>query len=315
MNHFCLAASLLGTNLCDNDTAITAVEQSFISHMAEHGLSFGTEAEYKFRLAEFQKTDAELNEINANPENTFTVVHNQFSTMTKEEFENTLNYKLELNDFNENVVILPETDLLESVDHTKHMASVQNQGHCGSCWAFSATGVIEGHHHMKTGQHVKLSEQQLVDCEKGSDGCDGGDPISAMKWASHGQTTSSSYPYTAKSGHCKKSGGSVKTTRVNSVKSGSVSALKAAIQNGPTAIVVNASARSFKNLGSGILNDKSCSPYPNHAIIAVGYGSSYYIVRNSWGTNWASRGYGKVGFADGKGICGIQSHSGWAVTN
>ena len=175
--NFCATAAFLGLNLCDQQTAVSsAVEQSFVQHIADHGLSYGTVEEYNFRLGLFNAIDAEINEINANPENTFTVGHNFLSTMTKDEKKRLLGYRAPENITEESIVVLSEEGLADSVDwRTKGAVNpVKNQGQCGSCWAFSATAAIEGHHFIATGTLLSLSEQEIVDCDTSSYGCNGG---------------------------------------------------------------------------------------------------------------------------------------------
>ena len=82
------------------------------------------------------------------------------------------------------------------------MTPVKDQGQCGSCWSFSATGTIEGAHAIATGNLVSVSEQQLMDCDTNNNACNGGNPYLALMYVllNGGIDTEASYPYTAKTG-------------------------------------------------------------------------------------------------------------------
>ena len=173
MHSICKYGAALGLFTCEKKVS-TELESKFYNHVSNFGLSFGTDEEFQFRLAEFAKKDAEITQINAE-QSSFTVGHNQFSTMTNFEYKKLLGFKGIQNETTE-YKVLDTTNLAASVDwRTKGAVNaVKNQGQCGSCWAFSATSAIESHHFIQTGSLLNLSEQQVVDCDSTSYGCNGG---------------------------------------------------------------------------------------------------------------------------------------------
>ena len=134
-----------------------------------------------------------------------------------------------------------------------YVTPIKDQGQCGSCWAFSSTGSLEGQHFAKSGQLVSLSEQNLVDCSKkqGNMGCNGGLMDYAFEYikVNNGIDTESSYTYEARDGACRFKAADVGATDTGftDITSGDETALQTAVANvGPISVAIDASHSSFQ---------------------------------------------------------------------
>jgi len=191
---------------------------------------------------------------------------------------------------------------------------VKDQGQCGSCWAFSTTGGLEGAWQLSSGNLVSMSEQQFVDCSKQNSGCNGGLMETAFSWAkSTAVATESSYAYTARDGSCKSSfTTAIPSGGVTGYKTASsASALTSALQNNPVSVAIEADQSVFQQYTSGTITS-GCGSNLDHGVLAVGINSDGSIkVKNSWGSSWGNRGY--VNIATNQ--CGIATDASYPTVS
>lgn len=197
---------------------------------------------------------------------------------------------------------LTET-LPDSIDYRKkgYVTPVRNQGSCGSCWAFSSVGALEGQLKRKTGKLRNLSPQNLVDCVETNNGCGGGYMTNAFDYVkqNRGIDSEESYPYVGQDQSCQYNpkGKAAKCRKYVNITEGSEKDLKHAVAKvGPVSVGIDASLSSFQFYTKGVYYDKDCNIQNiDHAVLAVGYGtakgSKYWIVKNSWGEEWGDKGY------------------------
>lgn len=312
-------SALLGA--CALSYEYDANQFKFMKYIAEHNKSYGTAEEYAHRFENWLWNEIFINEVN-DPSSayTHTAGHNIFSDWTEEEFARMMTLRappsVEPSQIEELVMSNGSHDWR---DHNC-VNEVQDQGSCGSCWAFTTVAAMETSYCATSGTLEKLSEQQFVDCSGASDGnfgCNGGFYDGAWDYAkTHGIERESDYAYSARDETCKydSSKGKVKVTDYHWART--QSAMQDAVEHSTMSVAIYASSRSFQSYQSGIYSDTSCPTDINHGVAVVGYDSNdgYWVVRNSWGKSWGDGGYIKMAMATGKGICGINQYPAYPET-
>ncbi|XP_024115671.1 cathepsin K [Oryzias melastigma] len=321
MHSFC-AVLLLAFLVCSH--SVPDVNRLWEEWKHKHDKSYRNQTELSFRRAVWEKN---LNLVMIHNQNvsmgnhSFTLGLNHLSDMTAEEINENLNgFKMEEHaDYSNHTLKLPSgASTPASVDWRKSglVGPVRNQGLCGSCWAFSSLGALEGQLRKKTGVLVPLSPQNLVDCSTadGNMGCRGGYITKSYSYIirNNGVDSEEFYPYEHQNGKCRYSvtGKAGYCSSFHVLPRGDEAALQAAVAAvGPVAVAVNAMLSSFHSYKGGLYNDLNCNPVlVNHAVLVVGYGSEagqdYWLVKNSWGPGWGEGGFIRMA-RNKNNLCGI----------
>ncbi|KAL4472365.1 hypothetical protein ABPG74_018314 [Tetrahymena malaccensis] len=266
------------------------------------------EDEKLYRQLVFFENMQKIQEHNSNPNHTYSLAINQFSDMSQEEFVEKILMK---QDFIDNLMNSNHIETQPSVNsqnvgiaasidwRTKGaVTSVKDQGNCGSCWSFSAAGLMESFNFIKNNALVDFSEQQLVDCVIPANGyysygCQGGWPAQCLDYSSKfGITTLQKYPYVAVQKKCNVTGTDNGFKPKSWIQIPNTSDdLKAALNMSPVSVLVDAS--NWGNYSQGVFN--GCNQFNiqlNHAVLAVGYDiKGNWIIKNSWSPYWGEKGY------------------------
>ncbi|XP_032230287.2 cathepsin O [Nematostella vectensis] len=251
---------------------------------------------------------------------------NQFSDLTPEEFKDFLKRGYAKEPEMTSLVSLP-SDVKCDIPGYKKLPSfwdwnkkgkvtkIKNQGKCGGCWAFTATELVETQWAIAGHELEELSVQEFISCSR-KDGCKGGNTCQALSWLRDIDVAllpASEYPYVDESTPCKTSvlkKQGVHITRpccLNSTTDELKQMKPIVALIGPMA--VNVDATMWHDYIDGIIQHHCTDTEINHAVQITGYDATgevpYWIVRNSWGTNFGVNGY--LYIAMNKNLCGLNN--------
>jgi hypothetical protein len=282
----------------------TTVETQFRDFLETYRVGYGNNDEYNFRLSVFADNLKTIERLNLkNPRATFAV--NKFADRTPSE----LKVMRGFNGTPKTPVVHVAPKAGTNADWINLWEQPKDQGQCGSCWAFSAVAAFESRYHLAKGSkkvETLFAEQQVVDCDTQSQGCNGGWMDYAFEYlqGAAGVCTEDEYVYEAYDQTCDDQKCTTKPepaiTGFKDIPAGNENALLAALVDGPVSVAVDANNWSFYS--SGIFDD--CGTDLDHGVTLVksSHENKYVTIRNSWGSGWGEEGHIRISL--GSNTCG-----------